>query len=140
MIDTPVSAAAAVVHTAHEGLTLTVGLLVWAAGAVFLGVGVAERRGSFRDRGAVRFDRWASVIAAGLSLGAAAIHLSVIGVHYAEYPPHGVLFAILAWAQAAWAVVYLRRPVRSLAVAAVMGNAGVVAVWGVSRTMGLPFG
>jgi hypothetical protein len=140
MIDTPVAATAAVVHTAHEGLTLTVGLLVWAAGAVFLGVSVAERRGSFRDRAPVRFDRWASVVAAGLSLGAAAIHFSVVGIHYAEYPPNGVLFVILAWAQAAWAVTYLIRPVRRLAVAAVVGNAGVVAVWAVSRTMGLPFG
>jgi hypothetical protein len=127
-------------HSAHEGTILTVGLIVWAAGAVFIGVGLAERRGLFRRWASVTFARWASIVAAGLSSGAAAIHFSVIGVHYAEYPPHGVLFAALAWAQAAWAVAYLLRPTAPLAVLAAALNAGVVAVWVVSRTVGLPYG
>lgn len=81
-----------------------------------------------------------TIAAALLSAGAAAIHASAAGAHFEEYLPFGVLFAVSAVAQAAWAALVLAAPSRLLLAAGVAGNAGIAAVWGLSRTSGLPFG
>jgi hypothetical protein len=81
-----------------------------------------------------------SAIAAGLSLGAAAIHFAAIESHFNEFAPYGFAFIGLAWFQAIWAQVYLLRPGRRAALIGAAVNVGVVAVWLISRTVGLPFG
>lgn len=81
-----------------------------------------------------------TAIAAGLSLGSAAIHFAVIESHFTEFAPYGYAFIGLAWFQAIWAQVYLLRPGRRTALAGALVNLGVVAAWLVSRTVGLPFG
>lgn len=83
---------------------------------------------------------WARPVIAALSLGASAIHFAVVGEHYAEYALFGLMFAALAWFQAGWALWFLARPGRRLALAAVVVNIGVLAVWAASRTTGLPIG
>ena len=88
----------------------------------------------------IEFVTWSSALAAALSFGAAAIHFAVIGEHFAEYPPYGVAFTAFAWFQVGWAVLYLRRRTRGLAVLAVTVNLGALIVWAVSRVVGLPFG
>ena len=98
-----------------------------------------DRRGSLMQR-AVPFGRWTAVLAAGLSLGAAAIHFGVIGEHFAEYPPYGVAFAALAWFQVGWAIAYLASPVGRVASAGALVNVGAIVVWALSRTVGLPIG
>jgi hypothetical protein len=75
-----------------------------------------------------------------LSLAAAAIHVAVMGEHFAEFFAYGVFFAVVAWLQAAWAVAILVAPSRPLLWAAGIGNVVVVALWVVSRTTGLPIG
>jgi hypothetical protein len=75
-----------------------------------------------------------------VSLGAAAIHFAVLGHHLREYVPFGVFFAVVAWAQAAWAVGVVARPGRRLLQAGIVGNSVVVAVWVVSRTWSVPLG
>jgi hypothetical protein len=75
-----------------------------------------------------------------LSLAAAAIHVAVMGEHFAEFFAYGVFFAVVAWLQAAWAVAILVAPSRPLLWGAAVGNVVIVAVWVVSRTTGLPIG
>lgn len=81
-----------------------------------------------------------TAIAAGLSLGAAAIHFAVIAEHLAENLAFGLFFLGLGWFQAIWAQVYLLRPKRDVALTGAVVNAGVIGIWIASRTTGLPFG
>jgi plastocyanin len=71
------------------------------------------------------------------SLGAAAIHLSVVGQHSLI---EGLAFLAMALFQGAWAgaAILLRHPLVLLAGAA--GNGLILAGWLVTRTGGLPFG
>jgi hypothetical protein len=81
-----------------------------------------------------------TVAAALLSAGAAAIHASVAGPHFAEHFVLGALFVVTATAQAAWAALVLTAPSARLLAAGVAGNVGVVAAWALSRTVGFPLG
>lgn len=79
-------------------------------------------------------------VAVGLSWGAGVIHVAASSWHAAEYVPFAVAFALLAAVQLAWgAAVYVRATPRLLA-GGVALSLGVVAVWLVSRTAGLPVG
>ncbi len=117
-----------------------------AAAALFLAIGglaiaalLLERRGRL-PRSAVDFATWTGILAAGFSFGAAAIHFAVIGEHFAEYPPYGVAFAVFAWFQVGWAVLFIMRRRPWLAALAIVVNVGALIVWAASRVVGLPFG
>jgi hypothetical protein len=75
-----------------------------------------------------------------LSLGAAGIHLAVMGDHFNETWYHGSFFAGIAWLQLAWAVAIVMKPSRKVLLAGIVGNVVVAEVWLVSRTVGIPFG
>jgi hypothetical protein len=77
---------------------------------------------------------------ATLSLGAAAIHFSVIGEHFAEYFLFGVFFSIIGWFEALWAVAFVFRPTQRLAGAGLAVNAATVMIWAWAHLVGLPFG
>jgi hypothetical protein len=74
------------------------------------------------------------------SAGAAATHAAVGPVHFREAAAFGVFFALAAASQAGWAVLLLLRPTRRLLVVGAVGNAGVLALWALTRTIGLPIG
>ncbi len=78
--------------------------------------------------------------AAMLTLGAAFIHLAVAPAHLREYLPFGVFFLAVGCAQIVLAVEVVSRPTRRLALAMAIGSAALVALWYVSRTVGLPIG
>src|SRR5215831_10697894 len=78
--------------------------------------------------------------AALLTLGAAAIHLSVAPDHLRTFTPFGVLFILTAAVQAALAVATVVVPGRKVFGAAVLVAAGCLALWALSRTAGLPIG
>ena len=80
------------------------------------------------------------VIAAGLSAVAGGIHAWVVPEHYEEYALFGVFFAVIGFAQFAWAAAVLRRPTRFLHVAGIALGAGLLALWALSRTAGVPIG
>jgi hypothetical protein len=83
----------------------------------------------------------AELLPSPLSLGAAAIHYAVISEHFEEFWAFGLFFAAAAWFQAWWAVEYsLRSQTRVLATVGVVANTSIIAVWAVSRLVGLPFG
>ncbi len=81
-----------------------------------------------------------SYSAALLTLGAAAIHFGVAPEHFDEYLPYGLFFAALGLAQLGLAAAILLRPSRRLFVVAASGTAGVIAIWLISRTVGMPIG
>jgi hypothetical protein len=76
-----------------------------------------------------------------LATGAGAIHLAVAADHLREYVPYGVFFLCLGTAQVSWAMwISLRSPSRRALVGAAAASAGVVVLWALSRTVGLPLG
>ncbi|MGZ8623324.1 MAG: hypothetical protein ACXWYQ_04090 [Actinomycetota bacterium] len=72
------------------------------------------------------------------SLAVAGIHFGVMGDHFQESVVLGLFFAVVAWAQAAWAVAVLVAPARRVLVAGAAGNLAVVLTWAISRTVGVP--
>lgn len=81
--------------------------------------------------------RWTA--GAGL-FGAALVHAMAVPVHYEHWRAAGFFFALLAVAEANLAALLAVSTRRSVAGAAVALNAGTMALWAVSRTVGLPFG
>ena len=81
-----------------------------------------------------------SVDLALLSAGAGIIHLAVLGPHLRESWLFGVFFAVAALAQLGWALLIMLQPSRRLWLAGAVGNALVIVVWILSRTVGLPVG
>jgi hypothetical protein len=80
------------------------------------------------------------LLIAGLAWAAGLIHLQAAIDHADESRLYAVLFVLLAVAQAGWGVALCRHPARSLLRAGVAGSLGVVVVWVLSRTVGLPVG
>lgn len=78
--------------------------------------------------------------AALASVGAAAIHFQVIGMHFDEYTLYGVFFVVSAIAQLVWAIWLLLRPWPPLLVFGALGNAAIVATWIIDRAGAMPIG
>ena len=81
-----------------------------------------------------------TALAAGLSVGAAAIHNAVIPEHLAEDPLIGLAFVVMTVLQLGWGLVYLAVPRAAIAVIGLLVNDGMVALWTWTRILGLPFG
>ena len=82
---------------------------------------------------------WAQV-AALASAGAAAIHFAAARPHLMEWAPAGGFMLASGLAQLAWAVWMATAPGDEAVVAGVALNAGIIGLWALSRTVGLPFG
>ena len=80
------------------------------------------------------------VTAALCTAGAAAIHFAVTNEHFREWWGFGLFFLCAAWAQLVWAAAVVRVRSHPLLVVGLVGNLGVVLLWLVTRTAGLPFG
>jgi hypothetical protein len=77
---------------------------------------------------------------AAASAAASAIHVAVCPAHFHEATAFGLFFILAATLQAAWAVLILRQPSRALLTLGAVGNLAAVAVWAMSRTVGVPIG
>ncbi|MDQ1457249.1 MAG: hypothetical protein QOH28_2869 [Actinomycetota bacterium] len=75
-----------------------------------------------------------------LSAAAAAIHSAVTAEHFEEAFIYGAFFLAASTAQAGWAVVIAYRPNRTLLLVGAVGNAAIIVLWTVTRTVGLPVG
>jgi hypothetical protein len=75
-----------------------------------------------------------------LSAGAAVIHFVVIPGHWDEYWGQGLFFIVAAIAQLLWALWVVVAPSRLIYLAGAAGNAGIVVMWVVTRTAGIPAG
>ncbi len=82
----------------------------------------------------------AARLAAFASLGAAVIHFAVVPAHWQEWPVSGLFFGMVAVFQLVWAAAVLARPTTSKLAVGIVANIGVVALWAMSRTAGVPFG
>ena len=79
--------------------------------------------------------------AAGLSVLAGLLHLIVMPEHFDEWLGYGLFFLVLALAQLVYSVLLLRRPSsRTVLVAGIVGNALIIGLWAVTRTVGIPLG
>ena len=99
--------------------------------------GTLEMRGHLATRSA---DGTLRVAVAILSIGAAWIHFAVTREHLTEFWLFGAFFAAIAVGQAAWAIAVLARPSAAVYMGGVVVDAGIVAIWVVSRTIGMPLG
>lgn len=103
--------------------------------------GALQRRTLLGPRGSeVALDGAMVLPVATLSLGAGLIHMAVIPDHFGEDALSGLFFVVAAAFQLAWALAWARRPQRGVAVAGLGVNAAIVAIWLLSRTVGLPLG
>ncbi|MBA0125852.1 hypothetical protein H0B56_09890 [Haloechinothrix sp. YIM 98757] len=84
--------------------------------------------------------RLATVVAAFASVGAGVIHAAVTPQHWQEWIPAGAFFAGIALFQLAWAGAVLRLPHTPVIGVAIAANLASMALWGASRTWGVPFG
>ncbi|MGH2920023.1 MAG: hypothetical protein ACRDLS_15690 [Solirubrobacteraceae bacterium] len=81
------------------------------------------------------------VTAAALALAAGVIHAVAMIDHVDHYWLYGVFFLAVTYAQVLWAIrVYRRPPGRRVLVAGAVGSLLIVAVWLVTRTVGVPVG
>src|SRR6185436_3680741 len=87
-----------------------------------------------------RGDRSPLAILAGLSFGAAVIHLAAAPSHYVELGDIGAGFLVAAALQGAWARSILGGATPRTISAGVAINAAIVAAWAFTRTAGLPVG
>jgi hypothetical protein len=106
-----------------------------------------RRQDVSRDRGSLgrallqRLSAEVLVYAAGLAtVGAAAVHFVVMPTHFEESSLYGVFFLVTASVQVSWSLAVLARPSRPLLAAGAAGNLAVLALWLVSRTVGIPLG
>jgi len=84
--------------------------------------------------------RVAPLAAALFSMAAAATHIVVLGDHYDEWWLYGLFFAAAAWAQIIWALWVVYQPSALLYQAGAIGNAAIIGMWALSRTVGIPLG
>jgi hypothetical protein len=76
--------------------------------------------------------------AAVLSFVAAVIHVWVMPEHFEEWWGYGLFFLVAAAAQALFAVAILRAPSPALLRVGIIGNLAIVALWVITRTIGIP--
>ena len=122
------------------GLFLSAAGTVLVAGSILLpetGAETADARPRTTSRSSARVLTNAVALA---SVGAGVIHLAVAPNHLREWVPFGVFFLVLGAAQLAWAALVWVRPTRSLLITGAIANAGVVALWLLSRSAGIPIG
>jgi hypothetical protein len=83
--------------------------------------------------------RTATLVAAALLAGVAAIHAAVAPAHLREWLPAGGFFIVVAAGQASLALMLFRRPTQPALLASIWSSVAVVGVYVWSRTAGLPF-
>lgn len=79
------------------------------------------------------------LLSAGLSFVAAAIHLAVAPAHFEEWWGYGVFFLGAASAQIALGLLLVARPARAIFILGATGNLLIVAIYVITRTIGIPF-
>lgn len=86
--------------------------------------------------------RWstAALVAALLSLVGAWIHFAYVSSHWRDWWAYGVFFLVSALFQGLFAAAMLKWPNRWTALAGIAGNFGIIAMYVMSRTYGIPMG
>jgi hypothetical protein len=98
----------------------------------------ARRRAALAPRASST--SWAPITAATLSLLAGWVHLAYAQSHWRQWWAYGLFFAGTGAVQALFAIAIMRRPRPGAAVAGIVANLGIVAMYVLSRTDGPPLG
>ena len=77
---------------------------------------------------------------AALMLGSGAIHFGMMGEHAGVSWTHGLFFASVAWLQLALAAMIGFRPTKPVITIGIVLNLVVLAIWVISRTVGIAIG
>jgi hypothetical protein len=104
-----------------------------------LGEEPSRSTGDAPVRSSTRVLRPELVLLGAASLGAALLHAAFAPGHWSETWSHGLFFAVVAWLQLALAVSLVAFPSRRVFALATL-NVAVIITWGLSRTVGVPFG
>lgn len=108
---------------------------------VLVGVGLVERLAQLGRRPRrPPLPRRALLAVAAAAAGAGVVHLLVAPAHFHEDPLYGAFFLLTAATQLTYAALVMCRPQRLPVVPGVLGNAALLVLWGLSRTVGLPVG
>jgi hypothetical protein len=78
------------------------------------------------------------LFAAAFSMVAGLIHVEAAALHWNVALWHAVAFILLAIFQVAWALRVYSRPTPALLAAGAIISAGTIAIWAMSRTVGIP--
>ncbi len=84
--------------------------------------------------------RGVRLVAGVLALAADVIHFAVAPEHFREAVLFGTFMVVVGALQVSAGLLLIARPTRALVRALILGSMMVVAIYGTSRTMGLPFG
>ncbi len=100
----------------------------------------AESPAAGEETGPLTIPDTARTLAAVAMLGAAIIHFAFAPDHLSEQTSHGVFFLVVGWSQllGAAALAFSWRPQRTWLLGTAVLNAGVAALWLLTRTAGLP--
>lgn len=104
---------------------------------------LAERipqAGGLRAKGGSQWRSLARAAAVFTLIGSAVIHFSHAGVHLKEWRPAGITFLALAGAELALAAWLLVGASRVAYLLGIWVSQATVLLWGLSRTVGIPFG
>src|SRR5262245_55605290 len=93
-----------------------------------------------RSDRALRVGLLSRVTVAATLTGAAVVHGTVVGEHLSEWAPAGLFFLLLVMLEAGLGVLALLDWSRSVALLVIVSGLGTVAIWAVSRTVGMPIG
>jgi hypothetical protein len=87
------------------------------------------------------FDRRWQYAAAVLSLLAGWIHVFFAPEHFEEWFGYGVFFVVASICQMLFSLMVATNtpPQRELLWAGILGNIALIALWGITRTIGIPF-
>ena len=133
-----------VVPHGHELLHLVAAIALLVGGAGFV-LAAIRRRGMAAHAVAASppipgVGRSLAVMVAGLSTGAAVIHLVAAPHHYEEIGDLGAGFLAAGVFQGVWAVACLSGPSTRTKRLGIAINAAIVLAWAYTRTVGLPVG
>jgi hypothetical protein len=87
------------------------------------------------------FDKRWQYAAAVLSMLAGWIHVFFAPEHFEEWVGYGVFFVVASICQMLFSLLVITNmpPRRGLLWAGVVGNMALIALWGITRTIGIPF-
>jgi hypothetical protein len=78
------------------------------------------------------------LLAGAVAFIGALIHVGAAVDHFGEFPLYTLVFCLLAAGQAIWAAMLVTRPSRAAILLGCAFQLGIVALWALSRTTGVP--
>ena len=136
-------------HGGHDSVMLIAAAVLVIGGAIFIAISFRTRPArsgpaafavSETDGSPPSVRRSLVEVMAGLSAGAAIIHLVAAPHHFGEIGDLAAGFLVAAAFQAGWTVACLSGPSRRVMAIGVAGNLAIVLAWFYTRTVGLPIG